>query len=111
MGCPPWGFLNLAGAARKGHSKGGNQAGGGAAAPFASMPAPLGDSELPLRGYTHQSLAGATPGEIYFGFEPTCRSAVPPPRARDGDSANVVPFRIAHLDAGQRFPIIEKIAA
>jgi hypothetical protein len=59
----------------------------------------------------HQSLAGATPGEIYFGFEPTCRSAVPPRRARDGDSANVVPFRIAHLDAGQRFPIIEKIAA
>ena len=59
----------------------------------------------------HQALKGATPAEVYFGDEPACRSAVRPPRATDADAPALAPFRVSYLDAEQRFPIVEKIAA
>jgi transposase InsO family protein len=59
----------------------------------------------------HQALSGATPAEVFFGDEPACRSAVRPPRATDANGPAAVPFRMSYLDAEQRFPIVEKIAA
>jgi hypothetical protein len=59
----------------------------------------------------HQTLKGATPAETFFGDEPAYRSAVRPPRATDPNVPAAVPFRFSHLDAEQRFPIVENIAA
>ena len=59
----------------------------------------------------HQSLAGATPAEIYFGITPLHRSAVPPPRGRPGDVTDPPPFDIVHLDDEKTLPVLVPIAA
>ncbi len=55
----------------------------------------------------HEGLCGATPGEVFLGLPPACRSAGEPPRGRPAESGAKVPFRLAYLDpADHRFPIL-----
>jgi len=58
----------------------------------------------------HSALGGATPAEMYFNQTPAHLAAKHPPRGRPGEQRTRPPFRIAHLDAEGRFPILAKAA-
>lgn len=59
----------------------------------------------------HEGLGGATPAEAFLGIAPACHNAVEPPRGRSGEGPVAVPFRIEHLDSGnRRFPILKPAA-
>jgi transposase InsO family protein len=59
----------------------------------------------------HQSLAGATPAEIYFGIRPAHLSAASPPRGRRGDRSAGLGLVVVHLDPERRLPILIPKAA
>jgi transposase InsO family protein/DNA-binding XRE family transcriptional regulator len=54
----------------------------------------------------HQGLDGATPAEIYFGWTPAHRSAIPPPRGRPGEGPMDSPFLIDYLDAERLLSVL-----
>jgi transposase InsO family protein len=59
----------------------------------------------------HQGLKGATPAEVFLGKEPASTRAVSPPRARQGEGSDRLPFAIDFLDPDKRaLPILKKTA-
>ncbi len=59
----------------------------------------------------HEGLGRATPAEAFLGIAPAYHNAVEPPRGRPGEGPVAVPFRIEHLDSGnRRFPILKPAA-
>jgi len=59
----------------------------------------------------HEALGGATPAEVYFGFEPAHLSARPPPHGLAGQAVRAPKFAIVFLDPERRLPVLIRKAA
>lgn len=58
----------------------------------------------------HAGLQGATPAEVYHGWEPQHRSTAQPPRGRRGEPPAPMPVTLHYLDGDRRLPFLCKVA-